>query len=882
MKNIKSFISEFNLFFFGIIFALFLSLNKRYSTNITTCLFILSTLPFFYKFIQFSTLRFFRAAPEKNKIKQIILFFILVSIYSSLIACLMLNLPAGEKIVRLIHKQSERLLQYIFVYIFFFGLLFAIINSIIDKKIIRAFTLSIIAILWAVYSQTIYDYITLVNIDSLMEINDFDFKEAIFFIETIHSNVRFSSSIKTFVKSFIYGLIFYYIIYRNIKKRRIFDDNKNEKKKIYIISFLLIILSVGVFWGNMAFEIIESRILYKNIDKNFSGEINEKIVVTDSPLVIVYIGESTGTMNMSAYNYVRNTTPNLKKMKQNDPNIVFFNNVFSTHTHTNPSLLEALSLPLEENSILPVYRQKRSALPDILGKSSIPTFLISNQGQNGVHDRGANVIFKHAYRTYNNKKQSGYSPFDHDLFAKYLPETVDNIDKSQAAVIFLHSYAGHGPYHEIIPPEFRKPVDTFLESSEYQAISGKKLKNRKILNNIDSYDSAIRYIDFSLNQTIKYINSLDRPVIFIYFSDHGESVYTGWGHDSARFTHEMARIPFIIYFNNFAKNHYSETFKKYKSLGENNTISLLSQFPDTLLDLMNAKTSKKLNIIGSSNNDKTKLILIREDKNRYNTFTYINLGTEKVISPDNKYKFEDKTDTATRFFAQTFRNNTETQICYHRSNSFAKAIRGAMTASCIEADFVLQDDNAINVYHPPLKTVNLQAETIIEIAKKYNRSLWLDMKNIDSAKSCETFRDFLSKQKINGEKYLIEIPPHAQFHDVKMKACLNEIKHTDARLSYYVPTDQLIACKKAIKSGNSIMENADCQFTENALKRAYESQVFSDISFDYSGIEAIEAIPETQHFRWNTWGIAPEQFSTMNKEKFRFVIANASDDPNTR
>ena len=33
-------------------------------------------------------------------------------------------------------------------------------------------------------------------------------------------------------------------------------------------------------------------------------------------------------------------------------------------------------------------------------------------------------------------------------------------------------------------------------------------------------------------------------------SDHGESVYTGTGHDSSRLVHEMLRIPFLIYYSN--------------------------------------------------------------------------------------------------------------------------------------------------------------------------------------------------------------------------------------------------------------------------------------------------------------------------------------------
>ena len=62
-------------------------------------------------------------------------------------------------------------------------------------------------------------------------------------------------------------------------------------------------------------------------------------------------------------------------------------------------------------------------------------------------------------------------------------------------------------------------------------------------------------------------------MIFIYFSDHGESPATARGHDSSRLTYEMLHVPFIIIFNDSAYNLYKDKFDKLKKL-ENQNLSL--------------------------------------------------------------------------------------------------------------------------------------------------------------------------------------------------------------------------------------------------------------------------------------------------------------------
>ena len=88
--------------------------------------------------------------------------------------------------------------------------------------------------------------------------------------------------------------------------------------------------------------------------------------------------------------------------------------------------------------------------------------------------------------------------------------------------------------------------------------------NIQTLNNLESYDSTIRYIDHNLNYVIKNLDQYQKPAILIYFSDHGESIYTNYAHDSSRPLHEMIRIPLIIYFNEKAYDEFKDKFKNIK------------------------------------------------------------------------------------------------------------------------------------------------------------------------------------------------------------------------------------------------------------------------------------------------------------------------------
>ena len=66
----------------------------------------------------------------------------------------------------------------------------------------------------------------------------------------------------------------------------------------------------------------------------------------------------------------------------------------------------------------------------------------------------------------------------------------------------------------------------------------------------------------NLADSLKKISKINKPIIFIYTSDHGESTLTGRAHDSSRYIWEMSSVPFLVYFNDEAKLKYPNLFDK--------------------------------------------------------------------------------------------------------------------------------------------------------------------------------------------------------------------------------------------------------------------------------------------------------------------------------
>ena len=778
------------------------------------------------------------------------------------------------EITWLIEYTFNQLLKVPGLYLFYSGTLIFSLQYTQNKEWRKAILIFVFGLLWIFSFDATIGYFRNLGTDSFLEAQNFDILEALFWLKTFWLQFSFSLSIEEFflytsvaitILIFIEAILFFFGT----------DLKKNIKIKFYFGKILIICSVFFSIWGTIDLYITKKQV-FTQIQDNFTNSSPE---VSSNPKlsVLIYIGESTSTMNMSLYGYPRKTTPLLDLLKSKEKGLIKFDNVFSTHTHTSPSLLEALSLSLKaDDHLVPIRQRSRVSIVDILNKANIKTELYSNQGQTGSWNQANTIIFKNAKkkifstdnRFLGNDDNKIKKPFDHKFFNESFFNK-DFISSSQDSLYVFHGYAGHGEYQNYIPPSYRKNVDNFFDFIEPSSVTG----SNNSLNIIEEYDSTIKYIDYAVTNAIKLVKNNKKPLVFIYFSDHGESVFTNRGHDSSRFTHEMARVPFLMFFNDAAIQIAPDLYKKYYELSKNKNISSLAQLPSTLFDLLSIKvTGNNVPSIGELVTPQP--ILIRQTKDGT---TAINLSSNELNN-----KLIDKTDSATNHLisSQIFNKSHDPVFCYHRSNTIAKLLRGAMVTKCLELDIVVNNDE-IFVYHPPAKNTGLTLKKVFFSIHNSNiNSIWLDAKNINTSSSCNKFVLYLKNNKFYKSKILLEFPSYSHSVGLDIKNCIEELKKLNNIFrSYYVPTKNLIECSKALKKNLLFNKNSYCKALELDLMEAKNSKLFTDISFNYKGIEAIKNIHFTKEFKWNAWNLKLSQLKELKRYNFRMLILN-NDDPN--
>lgn len=646
----------------------------------------------------------------------------------------------------------------------------------------------------------------------------------------------------------------------------------------FFIGFLFITTSLNLVFKTTIKKFNDSVNTFNITATNFQNLPPTLNFSNNGIKVVVYIGESTSVMNMGLYGYPRQTTPHLDNLFNNDNNFLLFKNVFSTHTHTSQSLLEALSVNANNDKELrTIYSQKRISLIDILNSGKVGTYLYSNQGKTGTWNLASSIIFKKAYKKFSTNSVIAGSadhmmekPNDDEFFKQNLEPGLQSLPVNKSAVVFLHSYAGHGKYLDNIPESFRHPIDPYMSLQPSSAILG---SNIEITDGVDAYDSAIKYVDFSVSKTIDQIKKYKQPIVFLYFSDHGDSAYTGRAHDSSRFIHEMARVPFIMYFNETARATYPQLFEKYKSLSRENNISTLAQLPSTIIDILGGdikNSSLNLsNILGTSNDGGIQPLVIRETALG---LTYISLNE---INPNNdKTKYINVNDNATDIFIASFSNkNKSTKVCYDNANTIGKASRGILITDCLELNVSVDKSD----HYPEDELIGAKIEDIIAITKKNNLAIWIDSKSIDNPNKCAELASLFIKSNLTNKNILIDLPENMDLKNPDWLECSHSINKLGFHASYNVPTNKLMACAQAIKSG--ITTDNSCNSLENDLQNAEASKLFTDFSFDYDGITAMENSSVANKLSWNTRNVEAKIFSQIKPERFRMVALN-NNDPN--
>lgn len=748
--------------------------------------------------------------------------------------------------------------------------------------------LSIITLLiWLCFSISLLSWLNTLGADSFAELNLFDPAEGHYYIKNTVNNVDFIIDYTVALYGATLALIFYYPAHVLIKT--------NHRRSALILMIFIIINMLAAsgyfFLSDSLSHFMSNSQPYFNLKKNFSHPTPNFEFSHKNLKLVVYIGESTSIMNMGVYGYPRDTTPYLSQLAKSDQNFLLFKNIFSTHTHTAPSLLEAFSFGLDKNEeFLPIQQRQRISLIDILVKANIPTYLFSTQASTGTYNLANSVAFANAIRVFSEdtrmmsyeyliKVQGGLDKrktADHKFFRAHLKNTLAKIGKQQG-VVLLHSYAGHAKYDNHIPEQYRKPLDTYLKPFNWRAIQGNLDKHLRKA--IEAYDSAIRYVDFSVSGSVETVKSHKEPIVFMYFSDHGDSVYTGRYHDSSRFYHEMLRVPFFLYFNEAAKVAYPDLYTQYNALSHQGNIATLAQLASTIVNLLGGEpvdSELLVPVIGKPTQHPP--ILVREQHN-FNTYLNLNdydLSPSRIHGLDRR-EIKNYTDNITRIFLASHYNKNNNEICYHRANSLSKILRGRLVSGCMELDIEVNSSGAVEVNHPPAEKVRLTLQHMIDIAQKNDLSLWLDAKNIDVSENCVILSRLLNKATLPKNKIFIEFPSTTPFDNPEIITCAKQLRKNGMKTSYYVPTNLAKECTNHLTQGRAINGNKSCKKLETLINAAHKSEIFSDISFDYSAIDAIEQIHFPLQMHWNTWNVAAKKLHEVDVKRFNRIILYNND-----
>ncbi|SPF39475.1 membrane hypothetical protein [Candidatus Sulfotelmatobacter kueseliae] len=412
------------------------------------------------------------------------------------------------------------------------------------------------------------------------------------------------------------------------------------------------------------------------------------------PRLVVYLGEST---NRELY---RALAGRIEAAPFKD-NVVWFEQVISPHSHTAPSLLRALTVSDDPRGDQLKYDTElwRANLISVLNRMGVGAEWYSNQGRDEWPAKWFATEANHACF----QEQSGGSFFTgyRKPDSELLPSILRAIRSPERSAIFFHSYAGHVPYCENLPagaPAVSRDVRTMLS---FQAAFGDLLilNRQRHLREINCYDRALAYIAANLDVVMKEMWKATEPMVLVYFSDHGEDVLDGTGHDSSSATFRKIEVPLVVFFNEAAGRHYRHELDAARA---NKGIRYsLAWISDSLLDIAGLAYKRDLLSIFRG---------LNQTPDRYSSLR-IEHGKRSVIAVDGDRDAQGVASLtnidlyAKRRLIHSFPGGWEDRICAHRADSWMKFNEAAQVFPCLEIDLVLDAaGRQVYVFHPPKKT----------------------------------------------------------------------------------------------------------------------------------------------------------------------------------
>ena len=303
-------------------------------------------------------------------------------------------------------------------------------------------------------------------------------------------------------------------------------------------------------------------------------------------LYVLVIGESETRDHMHAYGYKKENTPWLSAAMQKE-NAVLFKNAYSNHTHTVPVITYALTGKNQYNSIL---LSKAYSIIEVAKAAGYKTFWISNQIKFGAWDiPTAAIAGTSDYEIWlnGNTGKTNETQFYDEEIAKRIDEI--KLESDENIFLVCHLMGCHGSYADRYPEKF----ELFKDGGSSEKVS--------------QYDNSVCYNDYVLGKLYEAASKQKNFKAMVYFSYHGEEPDEDKSHDASKFTWQMARIPFAMFFSESfmaSSNNVYQTLRKNKDRYWTN--DLLFDVLITMLGIQNAPGYSAKMDIGSDQYDMDK------------------------------------------------------------------------------------------------------------------------------------------------------------------------------------------------------------------------------------------------------------------------------------
>ncbi len=249
---------------------------------------------------------------------------------------------------------------------------------------------------------------------------------------------------------------------------------------------------------------------------------------SEDELVVVVVGETSRYDHWQLNGYSRETSPCL--MQRTDQ-WVSFDNCYTIGNLTTVCVpyMFSRATPLDPHRY---YREK--SLPEAFQEAGYETTWIADQSFNNEFLlRIANACDRQTYISDN----SGQDVLVDTVLLEPLRKTL--LDGADRQLVVLHTLGCHFKYSSRYPDDYQCFTPDMKGIKIYELLRDISLEsdgsirnsisNRALLNNlrqilVNSYDNAIRYTDYFLEQVVSRIEATGRSAVVVYVGDHGENL----------------------------------------------------------------------------------------------------------------------------------------------------------------------------------------------------------------------------------------------------------------------------------------------------------------------------------------------------------------------